>query len=454
MKKRLFLSLFSIIVLTFSTPSHARDSFLDIEEIKTESGITAWLVQDDSVPVIAFDFSFKNAGSAQEPDNKQGLAQILSNTMDEGAGEIQSEAFQKELRDKSISLSFSSSRDNFGGGVKTLTTNKDRAFELLKLAINEPRFDEAPLARMIASNKARIRSSLSDPDWIAARIMNDVAYQGHPYARNSGGTLSSLDNITSADLKAFKEKHLTKDRLHIAVAGDISKDELTKIIENVFGALPDTATESKVEDLKLQNKNSVFLHDKDIPQTVIQIMHPGVARSDPDFHTAQVMNFILGSSGFGSRMTEEIREKRGLTYGIYTFMSNMDHFSGLGISTSTQNESVKEMMGLIEAEWNKMRSYPVTDEELDNAKSYLIGSLPLSLTSTDKISGLLLSLQLDGLGSDYLDKREDAIKNTTKDDIFRLAQKLLNPEHFVTVMVGKPEKITPTKTIEALPNVE
>lgn len=454
MKQRLFLSLFSIVLLTLSAPSYARDSFLDIEEIKTETGITAWLVQDDSVPVIAFNFSFKNAGSAQEPDDKQGLARILSNTMDEGAGEIQSEAFQKELRDKSISLSFSSSRDNFGGGVKTLSVNKTRAFELLKLAVNEPRFDEAPLARMIASNKARIRSSLSNPDWIAARILNDVAYQGHPYARNSGGTLSSLESITAADLKAFKEKHLTKDRLHIAVAGDISKDELSKIIDDVFGNLPQTAPEGRVEDLKLQSKNSIFLHEKDIPQTVIEILQPGVPRSDPDYHTAQVMNFILGSSGFGSRMTEEIREKRGLTYGIYTFMSNMDHFSGLGISTSTQNDSVKEMMDLIEAEWNKMRSYPVTDQELENAKSYLIGSLPLSLTSTDKISGLLLSLQLDGLGTDYLDKREQAIQSTSKDDIFRLAQKLLNPEHFVTVMVGKPEKVTPTKTIEILPNVE
>ena len=455
MKNKLTALCLSFFLFVFIVhPSFARENVLDIQEVKTESGIDAWLVEDHSIPVIAFSFSFKGAGAVQEPDNKQGLARILSNTMDEGAGEIPSEAFQKELRDKSISLSFSSSRDNFGGDVKTLTVNKARAFELLKLALNEPRFDEDAVSRMIAANQARIRSSLSDADWIAARLMNDVAYEGHPYARNSGGTLSSLSSITPEDLRNFKNTHLTKDRLHISAAGDITKEELATLIDDVFASLPAEAPKSEIADLKLQNKNSTFLYEKDIPQTVIEILQPGIDRNSPDFHNAQIMNFILGSSGFGSRLTEEIREKRGLTYGIYSHLSNMDYFDGLGVSTSTKNENVAEMLRLIEEQWNKMRSYPISEEELENAKSYLIGSLPLSLTSTDKIAGILLSLQVDELGIDYLDKREEAIQKASVDDIFRVSQKLLSPENFVTVLVGQPARITPTKTIETLPNAE
>ena len=179
-----FIFVTALVVFHASDVMAERDKFLDIKEVKTESGITAWLVEDHHIPVIAFDFAFMDAGAKNDPADKQGLSRLVSNTMDEGAGELTSEAFQKELRDLSISLGFNSGRDSFGGSVKTLTKNKDRAFELLKLAIMQPRFDADPVQRMRQANQARIRSSLSDPDWMAARILNDKAYEGHPYALN------------------------------------------------------------------------------------------------------------------------------------------------------------------------------------------------------------------------------------------------------------------------------
>lgn len=444
----------ALFVLAAPQDAQAREKFLDIKEIKTESGITAWLVEDHSIPVIAMQFAFKGAGSIQDPADKQGLTQLVSNTMDEGAGEIKSQEFQKTLRDLSIGLSFSSGRDNYSGNLKTLTQNKERAFDLMRLALNEPRFDKEPVERMRAANKSRIRSSLSNPDWIAARIMNDVAFAGHPYARNSGGTLSSLEAITTGDLHDFVDTHLTKDRLHVAVTGDITAEELKTVLDDIFGGLPEKAPENTTEKLSLQNKNTNYVHKMDIPQTVINIMQGGISRKDERYHHAQIMNFVLGSSGFGSRLTEEIREKRGLTYGIYSSLLTMDYFNGLSVSTSTANANAGKMIDLITEQFRKMRSYPISQEELDNAKSYLIGSLPLSLTSTDQIAGLLLSLQLDKLGMDYLDKREEAIKNATLDDIFNVSQKILAPENFVTVMVGNPEGIENAKTVETLPNVE
>ena len=284
--------------------------------------------------------------------------------------------------------------------------------------------------------------------------MNDVAYAGHPYALNSGGTLSTLEAITTEDLHDFAKTHLTKDRLSVAVAGDITEEELKTVLDDIFGELPETAPENSVEKFDLKNKNTSHVYTMDIPQTIIEIMQGGIARKDERYHHAQIMNFVLGSSGFGSRLTEEIREKRGLTYGIYSSFLTMDYFNGLSVSTSTANANAGKMIDLITEQFQKMRSYPISQEELDNAKSYLIGSLPLSLTSTDKIAGLLLSLQLDDLGVNYLDEREEAIKDATLDDIFKVSQQILAPENFVTVLVGNPDGINTAKTGDTITNVE
>jgi len=454
-----FLSVF-LLIFVLATPASAKDrtSLLNIQEVKSKSGITAWLVEDSSIPVISFQFAFKGAGAINDPADKQGLARLLSNTMDEGAGELDSQAFQKELQDLSISLSFNSGRDHFGGAVKTLTKNSERAFVLLEQAIMRPRFDAAPVQRMRAANQSRIRSSLTNPDWIAARILNDFAFAGHPYAQNSGGTLSSLAAITSEDLRAFHRSHIGKNNLIVAVSGDVNAERLSVLLDNVFGGLPDVQI-PEAETLKLQNTGKIAVYTKDIPQTVIEIMQPGIARDDPDYYAAQVMNFVLGSSGFGSRLTEEIREKKGLTYGIYSSFYNLDYLSAMSVATSTKNENVPTMIAAIQNEFTKMRDAGVTQQELDDAKSYLIGSLPLSLTSTDKISGLMLSLLRDDLPIDYLDAREKAIQNMALEDISKVSKRLLSPSEFVTVLTGQPPQDTlkwlgDITVIETLPNVE
>lgn len=457
---RIYLSFAAVLVfiglLVNSSGALAREKLLDIQEVQSESGVTAWLVEDDSVPVISLDFAFTNAGAKFDPAEKQGLARLVSNTMDEGAGELDSQTFQKELRDLSINLGFSASRDTFGGSLKTLSRNKERAFELLHLALTEPRFDEEPLTRMRKANQNRIRSSLADPGWMAARILNDKAYEGHVYAQNSGGTLSTLDAITAEDLRKFVSTYLARDRLHIAVAGDISAAELKVVLDDIFSDLPETAETQPIENTQLQNKGRVFLHVKEnLPQTKIEILQSGIDRKDPDYHNAQIMNFVLGSSGFGSRLTEVIREERGLTYGIYSYFSDMEHFNGLAVSTATANKNVPEIIALITEEFNKMRSYPISDEELSDAKSYLIGALPLSMTSTNAISSLLLSLQIDDLPINYLDERQTAIEAATTESVFKTAQKILRPENFVTVLVGNPDiDGLNVQEIETLPNVE
>jgi zinc protease len=444
--------LFLIFIITL--PARADDRLLDIQDVQSSGGISAWLVEDHSIPIIAINFAFKGAGTHLDPADKQGLVRMVSNTLDEGAGDLDSQAFQKELQDLSITLSFSAGRDHFTGTLKTLTENKSRALELLKLALMQPRFDEEPVSRMRQSNQARIRSSLSDPNWIAARMMNDVAFDGHVYAQNSGGTISSLEAITPDDLRNFHKRYLGKNNLIVAAAGDITEADLSQILDDVFGALPEVEAPTIPADISLQNQGKTFLFEKDIPQTIIQTLQPGIDRKDPDYQTAQVMNFILGSSGFGSRLTKEIREERGLTYGIYSSFFDLDAFDGLSVNTSTANENVGEILSLILAEWKKMKEAPVSDKELEDAKSYLIGSLPLSLTSTDRISGLLLSLRTDGLPIDYLDQREAAINKTSAKDVQIMAQRLLSTDNIATILVGQPAGIDEAIVIPTLPNVE
>ena len=426
--------------------------FLDIQEVTSDEGLSAWLVEDHSIPVIALRFAFKGTGAKTDPADKQGLAIMASNTMDEGAGDLDSEEFQKTLNDLSISLRFIASRDNFGGSLKTLSRNKAKAFELLKLAVNEPRFDEEPLDRMRKSNQSRIKSSLSNPKWMAARIQNDRIFEGHPYALNSGGTLSSLESITSDDLREF-HKSLGKNQLVIGAAGDITADELKALLDDIFGDRP-VREIKETEKYPLKNAGATYLYEQEIPQTIIAISQKGISRKDEDYYNAKIMNFILGESGFGSRLMDEIREKRGLTYGIYSYFQQYDESDVLKISTSTANENTAEILELIKTEWDKIKTEPVSEEDLKSAKSYLIGSLPLSLTSTASIASTLISMQMDDLPIDYLDLRAGLLEEVTIEDIQETAQRILNEDDFTTILVGDPQGFDDAHIITELPNVE
>lgn len=444
--------LLTIVLLGFSFPAQA--AILNIKEVKSKSGITAWLVEDHSIPVISLKYSFSGAGAVNDPQDLQGLSRLLSNTLDEGAGNYTSEQFQGILDNKSISLSFAAGRDDFGGSLKTLTKNRDEAFSLLQLALTKPRFDQEAVNRMIAANITRIRSDMTEPDWVAARLLNSVIYDGHPYAMNSGGTLSSLPKITPAQLKEKLAKDLTRDCLIVSVAGDISEADLSILLDQTFGGLPPKATPVKIGPVKFSEQPTTTLLKLPIPQTIIMATLPGIRIDDPDYFAADIMNFILGSSGFGSRLTEIVREKNGLTYGIYTGMEMMDHAAMFTLSTSTENKNVEKVIDLSRKEFERIKAEEVSAQEIKDAQSYLIGSMPLGLTSTDQIAGTMLTFQRYNLPKNYLDIREEGLRKVTAGDVKRAANRLLDLSKLSIIMVGDPANITPTKTVTDLPNVK
>lgn len=440
-----------LILLFIPFPAWAKP-LLPIQEIKTDTGITAWLVEDKTTPVISIEFGFRNAGSKWDTLEKQGTAQLLSNTLDEGAGDLDAKAFQKILADENITLQFSSSRDVFSGELKMLRPKKEQAFKLLGLALTQPRFDEDAIERMRAANISRIKSDISDPDWLAARLLLAETFGEHPYAKNAGGTISTLRSINANDLRAFKDTYLTQANLVIGASGNISATELKKLLESTFGALPLRTAKQKVEDHALK-RYGVVLYTQDIPQTVIRMALPAISDEDPDYAKAEVFNHIFGAGGFGSKLTEEIREKSGLTYGIHSGFLHLDSANLLQIATSTENKNVGALYGLYNKVANDMKANPASPEVLQETKNYLTGSIPLQLTSTEKIANLLCRLQLSDKPQNYLDTYQAAINAVTAEDVRAMAHRLLHSEP-LTILVGQPQGITVTKTVRNIPGVE
>lgn len=421
---------------------------VEVQRVVSPGGIEAWLVEDHTNPIIALELTFLG-GAALDPAGKEGLAYMVSTLIDEGAGPLDSQAFQGELDDLSISLRFDAGLDSFSGSLETLTDNRDRAFELLRLALTEPRFDEEPVERLRSQIIARLSRESEDPNTIASRTLRRLMFGGHPYARPTQGSEATIADLTVADLRGFVEQRFGRDRLFIGVVGDITPEELGKALDETFGVLPEKAAPFTVPEAEVVNPGAVVVVDKPIPQSVVALGQQGIRRDDPDYYTAYTVNYILGGGGFSSRLVEEVREKRGLAYSVYSYLAPLDHGAMVYGGTATQNARVGESLDLIRQEWARMAEAGPTAEELADAKRYLTGSFPLRFSSSDNIAGMLVGMQVEDLGIDYLDRRNSYIEAVTLEDARRVAQRLYRPDDLAVVVVGAPEGITPTQEAPA-----
>jgi zinc protease len=416
---------------------------VEVERVVSPGGIEAWLVQDHANPVVSMRFAFRGGSELDAPD-KSGLANLAASTMDEGAGDIDSQTFQQILADQSITLRFEAGYDRFGGQVKTLTENLDQSMDLLRLALTQPRFDDEPVARLKSQIIAGIRGDSERPVKLAYNAFYKTMFPGHGYARDSDGTLGSVQAITQADLKAFVKTRLARANLVIGVVGDITPQRLSALLDQTFGALPAHPSISRAQDATPNASGRVQVIDRAIPQSTIVFGHGGLKRSDPDYYTALVMNHILGGGSFTSRLYEEIREKRGLAYSVGSGLYPMDHAGLIVGSAGTENARVSEAIDVIRAEWARMAAGQVSTRELNDAKTYVTGAFPLTFTSTGAIARVLVGMQLSDLGIDYLDKRNAYIGAVSLDDVKRVAAQYLRPGALDIVVVGKPAGIVPS----------
>lgn len=423
--KTIAVGLFALLI---SVPAFA----LDIQEVTSPKGITAWLVEDASVPLISMRFSFKG-GSVQDPEGKEGLANLMTGLFDEGAGDMPSDAYQERLDNIGAEMSFSASPDTISGGMRMLKENSPAAFDMLALAIQKPRFDQDAIDRIRSQIVAGINASKSDPNTIASQKFAEVVYGKHPYARRDEGTVTSLEAITRDDLLQAHKKLFGKNQLKIGVVGAISAKELAPLLDTLFGNLQDKAELKPVEmaSLALGATTSVTY---DLPQTSISLVYPGVQRSDKDFFPAYLMNQILGT-GFTSRLYNEVREKRGLAYTVGSGLSNRDYSNSLNISTGTRPDRAQQSLDVIRAETERMAKSGVTAEELAAAKSFAIGAYAINnLDSSVAVARTLVGLQEQALGRDYIDRRADLINAVTLDEVKAVAAKLLKADPAILVV--------------------
>ena len=412
----------------------------NIERVTSPGGIEAWLVRDATIPLIAMDFAF-TGGANQDPEQKPGVSYLTAALLDDGAGELDAKAFQQRIEETATRLRFSSGRDHFRGSVQVLRNKMDEGFDLLRLSLAQPRFDADSLERARAQTMSSLRRETTNPNSISNRVWWKTAFPDHPYGRPTNGTLESVPTIIREDLRDYQTRVLTRDTLKVAVVGDIDAATLAPLLDRVFGALPAKGNLKPLPAARIQDVGRRIVIDLDVPQAVLSFGGVGLARQDPDFIPAFVVNHILGGGSFSSRLYTEVREKRGLAYGVSSYLLPLDRAALFTGGTQTANESAGEALKIIEAEIRRMASEGPTADELAKGKAYLKGSYPLRFDTSSKIASQLLQIQIEELGIDYIDKRNGLIDAVTLEDARRVARRLADGGMLVTV-VGRPKDLT------------
>jgi zinc protease len=425
------VTLFAAAVLP-ATASHAAAK---IQHLISPGGIEAWFVQDATVPLIAMEYAFVG-GASQDPADKPGVGNLVADLLDEGSGDLDSKSYHEHLERRAIELGFSASRDNFRGSLRLLRDNKEEAFELLRTALTSPHFDKDDVERIRSQVMSDLRRETASPSSLAGRKFLELAFGSHPYGRPASGTLDSVPTITVADLKDYTHRVIAKNTLKIAVVGDIDPGTLGKLLDLTFGDLPARASLVPVPDVVVAKPPQRAFVPLDVPQTVISFGGPGIMRHDPNFMAAYVVDQILGGSGLSSRLYREVRENRGLAYSIYGALAWMEHSALFIGNTGTRADRAGETVNAIEQEVRRIAEEGPTQEELDQAKSYLRGSQMLQLDTSAKLAQALLQYQLDRMPIDYIEKRNAMIDAVTLDDAKKAAQRLWG-QGLLTVVVGR-----------------
>jgi zinc protease len=411
-----------------------------VQRVVSPGGIVAWLVHEPSLPLVALNFAFVG-GATQDPADKPGVGYMVSSLLDDGAGELDAKAFQQRLEENAVELRFSVTQDYFFGSIRLLKDRQEQSFDLLRLALSRPRFDADAIGRVREQMLSGLRRETTDPGSIASRAWWATAFPNHPYGRPTSGSLTSVPAITADDLRTFVRQVLTRDTLKIAAVGDIDAATLGQTLDRVFGELPATGTRVAVPDAPVRDGGKRIVTQLAVPQAVVRLGGAGVMRKDPDFIPAYVVNHILGGGSFTSRLYDEVREKRGLAYGVYSYLMTMRHAAMFMANTQTQADSTRETLELIEAQVQRMVKDGPTEDELAKAKAYLKGSYALNFDTSTKIASILLQNQLDELGIDYIDKRNGLMDAVTIEDARRAAKRLGQGGLLVTV-VGQPKNLT------------
>ncbi len=420
-------------LVTLALPAQAE---MRIQQVTSPGGITAWLVEDHNIPFTALEIQFRGGTSLDRPE-KRGAVNLMTALIEEGSGDLDSQGFAEARDALAADFTFDAGQDSVGVSVRFLTENRDQAVTLLQQALVTPRFDQGAVDRVREQVLSNLRSDAKDPDTIASDTFDRLAFGDHPYASSGNGTLQTVAALTRDDILAAHAGALARDRIHVAAAGDITAAELGLLLDRLLGDLPATGAPLPGRAAWLMPPGVTRI-DFPSPQSTVLFGHLGIARDDPDFFAAFLLNEALGGGRFTARLMSEIREKRGLTYGIGSYLVSMDQADVYLGQFSASNDKVAEAITVLRAEWAKIAAEGLTEDELATTKTYLTGSYPLRFDGNGPIASILVGMQMEGMPIDYAVTRNAKIEAVTMDDIRRVAQRLYQPDALHFVIVGQP----------------
>jgi zinc protease len=426
-------ALMAVVALVVTAPAQAA---IEIQEVTSPGGFKAWLVEEHSIPFVAIELRFRGGASLDAP-GKRGAINLMTGLLEEGAGEMDSQAFAAAREALAARISYDVGDDALAISARFLTENRAQGVELLRASLVEPRFDEDAIERVRAQVISIIRSDAKDPEAIAHDTFARLAFGDHPYGSNPNGTEESVAALTRDDIIDAWRRVIAKDRVHVAAVGDITAEELAAIMDRLLGDLPETGAPMPGPAPWLL-KGGLTVVPFETPQSVAVFGQPGIERFDPDFFAAYVLNHILGGGGFSSRLMTEVREKRGLTYGIYTWLADKDHADLVMGQFASANDRIAAAIEVVKDEWRRIHEEGVTEEELADAKTYLTGAYPLRFDGNGRIASILVGMQMVGLPIDYVKTRNAKIEAVTLEDVARVAKRLLDPGTLHFVVVGQP----------------
>jgi zinc protease len=430
---------FAICLTVLAVPAQAD---VEVQEITTPGGLDAWLVEDHNIPFVSLQLKFRGGASLDAP-GKRGAVNLMVGLLEEGAGDMDARAFAKATESLAASFRYNASDDAVSVSARFLTENRDKAMELLRESLVTPRFDPAAIERVQAQVESNIRSSLKDPRDLAGMAFDRIVYGDHPYATPITGSLDGVAGLSRDDLVTAHKAALVRDRLYISAVGDITAEELKTLLDDLLADLPEEGPPLP-GPAKLNLAGGVKVVDFETPQSVALFAQPGIDRDDPDFFAAYILNHILGGGSFESRLMNEVREERGLTYGIYSYLADKDGAQLWMGSVSSANDRIGEAVQVIRDEWSDIRENGVTKKELQDAKTYLTGAYPLRFDGNGPIAEITVAMQMEGLPKDYIQNRNDMVEAVTLEDVNRVAKDLIDPSRLTFVISGQPEGIETT----------
>lgn len=407
-----------------------------IQYWQTSNGARVYFVENHTLPMLDISVEF-NAGSSMDTHEKSGRASLTRHLLNVGAGGLSEDQITKALADVGAQLGGHFGRDRAGLSLRTLSSERERkqALDIFSRIIQHAEFPLDIVAREKTRTVAGLKEASTKPSYIASRELMKMLYGNHPYGFNGSGEIDTVNALQRNDLVEFYQSHYTAKNAVVAIIGDVDRLEAAAIAESLTDNLPVQGTINPISPVKIPGAQIKRITHS-ATQSHIQLAYPGLSRIDPDYFPLLVGNYIFGGGGFVSRLTEEIRQQRGLAYSVHSFFAPYKEQGPFQIGLQTKKEQSEEALTLTQKTLKDFVKNGPTEQELDAAKKNIIGGFPLRLDSNKKILGYLSMIGFYNLPLTFVDDYLAAVEAVTTEQIKQAFQRRIQPEGMVTVIVG------------------